>query len=234
MKGSQSGSLDLDTDKTPEVESGMAMLAIDPGTEKSVWMLYDGSSNRPIVDMGIEPNGDVLHRIRAARGKVSHVVIEMVASYGGPVGVTTFETVCWIGRFAQLSTTLGIPPSRLYRKGKDGICKHICHSSNAKDSHIRQALIDRFGPGKERAIGTKKSPGPLYGVKTHLWSALAIAVTATDKPGLLEQFPSSLTSTEVGREFTDEQLLHYMLSWRGIDPGDECEKCGGSGHRKEH
>jgi hypothetical protein len=36
-------------------------------------------------------------------------------------------------------------------------------------------MIDRFGPGKEKAIGRKATPGPLYGVKKDIWSALAIA-----------------------------------------------------------
>ncbi|MBV8782506.1 MAG: hypothetical protein JO353_14005, partial [Phycisphaerae bacterium] len=51
----------------------------------------------------------------------------------------------------------------------------------AKDGNIRQALIDRFGPTKERAIGKKKSPGPLYGMSGDCWSALAVAVTYADQ-----------------------------------------------------
>jgi hypothetical protein len=52
---------------------------------------------------------------------------------------------------------------------------HLCGSARAKDPNIRQALLDRFGP-----VGTKKAPGPLYGVKSHIWSALAVAVTASE------------------------------------------------------
>jgi hypothetical protein len=57
---------------------------------------------------------------------------------------------------------------------------HLCKSTKANDASIRQALIDRYGPGKERAIGTKKAPGPLYGVKADVWAALALAVTWHD------------------------------------------------------
>src|SRR3990167_6090451 len=57
---------------------------------------------------------------------------------------------------------------------------HLCHDSRAKDGNIRAALIDRFGPGKDRAIGRKATPGPLFGVSSDVWSALAIAVTFTD------------------------------------------------------
>jgi hypothetical protein len=40
---------------------------------------------------------------------------------------------------------------------------------------VRQALIDRLGPQ-----GTKKNPGPTYGMRSHLWAALAVAVYAGD------------------------------------------------------
>ena len=49
-----------------------------------------------------------------------------------------------------------------------------------RDANIRQALIDRYGPGKDRAIGRKLSPGPLYGLSGDCWSALAVAVTTTE------------------------------------------------------
>jgi hypothetical protein len=38
-------------------------------------------------------------------------------------------------------------------------------------------LLDRFGPGREVAVGTKRAPGPLYGIKGDEWSALAVALT---------------------------------------------------------
>jgi hypothetical protein len=56
---------------------------------------------------------------------------------------------------------------------------HLCRSAKAKDSNVRQALIDLFG-GKENAIGTKKTPGPLYGISGDVWAALAVAVTWYD------------------------------------------------------
>jgi len=46
----------------------------------------------------------------------------------------------------------------------------------AKDANIRQALLDLIGPQ-----GTKKTPGPTYGIKSHTWAALAVAVYAANK-----------------------------------------------------
>jgi hypothetical protein len=75
------------------------------------------------------------------------MVIEMIASYGMPVGKEVFDTYVWIGRFAEAS---GMPTNYIYRKDEK---MNICHSMRAKDSNIRQALIDRFG-----VVGTKKNP----------------------------------------------------------------------------
>ena len=52
----------------------------------------------------------------------------------------------------------------------------LCGSARATDANLRAALLDRYG-GSGRAIGTRKAPGPLYGVKSHAWAALALAVT---------------------------------------------------------
>jgi hypothetical protein len=55
---------------------------------------------------------------------------------------------------------------------------HLCEFVRANDANIRAALIDRFGPGKDKAVGRKATPGPLFGLKGDEWSALAIALTA--------------------------------------------------------
>jgi hypothetical protein len=36
-------------------------------------------------------------------------------------------------------------------------------------------LIDKLG-----VVGTKKNPGPLFGMKSHAWAALGVAVTALE------------------------------------------------------
>lgn len=153
------------------------ILAIDPGTEKSAFVVLTGPDEPfQILDKGVESNDD-LRRILFLEGPlaVSDFAIEMVASYGMAVGQTTFETVFWVGRFWELAGRANIPNrARLYRK--TDVAMHLCHSMRAKDTNIRQALIDRFGEP-----GTKASPGVLYGVSTHIWAALAVGVTYRDR-----------------------------------------------------
>ena len=115
------------------------------------------------------------------------MAIEMVASYGMPVGKETFETVYWIGRFAEKAISFGISVERYYKK--TDINPAICFNSNVKDAMIRRALLDMFpknGGGKEPSIGTKKQPGALYGINSHMFPALAVALTHALKNGLIE------------------------------------------------
>jgi hypothetical protein len=78
-------------------------------------------------------------------------------------------------------------PAMLYRTN---VKMYLCHkTAKINDAIIRQVLIDRFGPGKDKAIGKKKTPGPLFGIVGDQWAALALAVTFADR-----QFVESLSA----------------------------------------
>jgi hypothetical protein len=100
----------------------------------------------------------------------------MIACYGMPVGAETFETCFWIGRYVDRWVTTGNALDRVSRIPRGDIKLHLCRSVRAKDGNVRQALIDRFG-----RPGTKKAPGALYGISTHCWAALAVAVCEYDR-----------------------------------------------------
>jgi hypothetical protein len=151
----------------------MMILAIDPGPVKSAWVLYNPDANKPITDMGIEENEALIRKFFEEdfdQGFVDEVVIEMIQSFGMAVGASVFETCVMIGRLVQLFSKL--PVSMMYRKD---VKMHLCQSMRAKDANIRQALLDRLGPQ-----GTKKHPGPTYGISKDIWAALAVAVTFAD------------------------------------------------------
>lgn len=151
----------------------MKILAIDPGTTQSAYVVWDGET---CIKAAIVPNTDMRSILLA--GTYDSCAIEMVACYGMAVGKEVFETCRWIGRFEEAITHTYQPgPTKfVYRRE---IKSHFCHSAKAKDSNIRQAIVDRFG-GKDAAIGRKTTPGPLYGIKSHLWAALAIALYVQD------------------------------------------------------
>jgi len=160
----------------------MRLLAIDPGSEESAYVLYDTQENAP-VEWAKGSNDEVidLNLLDAS----DRMAMEMIASYGMPVGAEVFETCMWAGRFIERweaghfieRTEDWAPVMPVYRKD---VKLHLCGSPKAKDSNIRQALIDRYG-GKRKAVGLKATPGPLYGLKGDCWSALAVAITAAER-----------------------------------------------------
>jgi len=150
----------------------MIILGIDPGSENSWWVIWDTEKQR-IIEKGIFLNTDF-----PVAFEVDIVVIEDIQCFGMPVGKSVFETAKAIGRFLERAENRHIP---IVQIGRREIKLHFCNSTKAKDSNIRQAIIDRFG-GKEKAIGYKKSPGVLYGVKADLWSCLALCLWFEEQP----------------------------------------------------
>ena len=149
----------------------MKIFGIDPGPELSAYALWDGHA---LLDKAIVPNGEfcsAMMRNLQSHGEFT-VVLEMVACYGMAVGREIFETVFWIGRFYEISTSCSIMAERIYRRQ---VKIYFCNSQQATDANVRRVLLDRFGEK-----GTKKAPGLTYGLKDDLWSAFAIAVYAYD------------------------------------------------------
>jgi hypothetical protein len=144
----------------------MLITAIDPGTEQSAVVRWNGS----LVKMAeILPNADVLVYLDNISWSAGPLVIEWIESFGMPVGREVFETCRWVGRFHQQY------PGQTHYVTRKEVKLNLCGSTKAKDANIRQALIDRFG-----LPGTKRQPGATYGLKKDLWSAFAVAVTWMD------------------------------------------------------
>lgn len=155
----------------------MIIAAIDPGTRESALVVWDGTAVR---EAHILPNSELVVRLRTADGPflrfANQLVVEQVESYGMAVGRDVFETVWWAGRFCEAWR------GRFEMVPRRTVKLHLCHSMKAKDANIRQALLDRFGPQ-----GTKKAPGLLYGITSHKWAALALAVTVHDQQSQPQQ-----------------------------------------------
>ncbi len=143
------------------------ILALDPGTTHSAFVQFD---QRGIHDHGHIPNEE-MRQILIGR-EYDRCACEMIASYGMAVGASTFETCVWIGRFIEVAQ---VDVELIFRKD---IKLFLCGTMRAKDANIRQALLDKIGPQ-----GTKKTPGPTYGIKSHTWAALAVAVYAAQQKG---------------------------------------------------
>lgn len=149
----------------------MGVLAIDPGTHESAWVLLERGGK--LAQFAKEGNSVLLHRLRySPLHQAESVVIEQIASYGMPVGAEVFHTCFWVGRFLEAA--------KIFRRVlmvRREVKLFLCGSMKANDAAIRQRIIDIYGPGREKAIGKKNSPGPLYGVSADVWQALALGMT---------------------------------------------------------
>lgn len=151
------------------------ILAIDPGPEKSAFVLWDG--DRVIMADEME-NAALLQRFDLAGFAAGPplMLIEKVESFGMAVGAEVFETVFWSGRFAQMWAARG---GKVERRGRMKVKMHHCHSSRAKDSNIRAAILDKY------PAGTKREPGPAFGITSHKMAAFALATAWTETGGQL-------------------------------------------------
>lgn len=185
----------------------MTFLAIDPGSVESGFVEYgrlivlDGADGGGInfdgygpVSFGKVPNTRLVSRLRHVGEsgewepgepwgfpEVDTLVFEWMQPRGMPTSKQEFETMYWLGRFAEAAVHL--PEERITRSM---VKAHICNSQRANDKTIRAALIDHYGGlgGKRVAVGVKADKGPLYGISNDMWQALALAVTYSEQKGL--------------------------------------------------
>lgn len=158
------------------------ILAIDPGNQQSAYVLMAEDYTIQRYGFSKFPNDLALSTVQDLGDIYDDrltVVIEMVASYGMAVGAEVFETCVWIGRFAQAALDKGCKVDYVYRMEEK---MTLCHSSKARDSNIRQALIDRFAKfDKKNGKGTKTHPDTFYGFAKDIWAAYAVGVTWLDR-----------------------------------------------------
>jgi hypothetical protein len=153
-------------------EVAMIVVGIDPGPKESAYVVWDGKNILQHANLLNDGMLDTMYPLH--HEFIPCLWVETMQSYGTIMGGATIDTLIWIGRFIEgWKRKTGELPKLAFRPK---IKAHICGNAAAKDSHVREALIDRIGPQ-----GKKHSPGPTYGISGHIWSALAVAVYGYDK-----------------------------------------------------
>lgn len=142
------------------------ILAIDPSNTVHAWALLSGSQSKPALlafgrDLMLDGDPSFF-------APEVPVCIEMIASYGLAAGAHLFDTCVEIGRLMQRR-----PDAR--RVTRIEVKRLVCRSTSARDPHVRQAVIDRFG-----GPSAIKKGGPLHGVAGDCWAAIAVGLAAMD------------------------------------------------------
>ena len=157
----------------------MRIAAIDPGPTKSALVVCEmlGAQQLPTLHEWVVLDNEALLTRLGCEHSWHRVLIERVAPYGQTIGWETIETIEWLSKFAfqaELHIHHVNPIARTQVKlALFGTTQRIT------DSAIRDEIIHRYG-GKAQAVGKKKTPGPLYGLKADLWQAFALIIAWPD------------------------------------------------------
>lgn len=155
-----------------------SILAVDPGPRMSAYVELAGDR---IVAHGKVGNIELLQKLRTTEPH-GPLVVEMIAPYGKSVGREVFETCTWIGRYLEAWRGVGRLLER--KEVKKALGLQVGHRGST-DADVRRMLIARWsrklavpesGKAEQWAIGTKRAPGPLFGIVADQWAALAVAV----------------------------------------------------------
>ncbi len=152
------------------------ILGIDPGCDRSGVVLYARDSRTVLAASPDMENHDVLDLIRFGRSwpLVTRAMERIEAIYGGikgrhVVGSETVRTIMFCGRVIEAAH-----PNPVMCLSPAEIREAVCGTTRANDAAVTQALKDNIGKP-----GTKKAPGPTFGVVKHAWRALAAAHAST-------------------------------------------------------
>ena len=155
------------------------ILAIDPGpvTSGVVWYLRH---TRTV--MRSEPkmlNEDVRAALRLLRGSPVLVAVERVRTHGrgtpgGGAGGDVLRTAEESADFRRTALESGHHVVWLSRRDVLGALGGL--PSKGSDAAVRRYCIDVHASSDREALGTKAAPGPLYGVTSHAWQALGLAL----------------------------------------------------------
>ncbi len=149
------------------------ILALDVGTTSSGFCKMRGYMP---VKFGKINNLDLLELVKSEDYDI--LVYEGFQSFGMAVSQSVFESVEWNGRYKQAALDRGKKVDKIFRTQEK---MNLCGKTSAKDSNIRQALIDRFASYDfKNGKGTKDNPDFFYGFSKDMWSAFAVGTTYLD------------------------------------------------------
>ena len=160
----------------------MEILSLDVGTFESAFCLIDSKTYKPLK-FGKIDNNELLKVVKSET--YDKLIYEEFQSYGMAIGQSTIISITWNGRYIQSALDRNINVNAIYRKEEK---MNLCGSMKAKDSNIRQALIDRFAQFDfKNGKGTKKEQDFFYGFSKDIWAAYAVGITWLDKQKQIEK-----------------------------------------------
>lgn len=153
------------------------LIGIDPGPRTSGLVVYELPAFGPgrIRSCFKEADLEQVRCVLATAPQGVEVCIE--CTQAGPPSGAVVKTTEVVGRLMERCEVLGLDYHVYYRR--EVLQALGCARQGNKDSHVRNALIELHGGTKQVAVGTKRAPGPLYGLSSHAWQALGVVAAHT-------------------------------------------------------
>lgn len=175
----------------------MKIMAIDPGTTESAYVILDDQYQILSAD---KVGNDVILSIIADAPGLDAVIIEDIeprysstdrSAAGAVMGQSTIETIKAFGRFSWQAALRGLMVGSIFRRDerscliptkRNGLPPLPETAPKHADGQIRASLIRRFARhDQERGRGTKANPDTFYGFHGDMWQAMAVGVTWLDR-----------------------------------------------------
>jgi hypothetical protein len=158
------------------------IIAIDPGPDTSGIVILKFEKWPPSVVMAMrDAKLDDIRKFITEYG-IDTVIVEWLTSYGSVVGRTVLDTARIVGRVQEMAFGLGCIFGKMTRPD---VGLELCQTKRAKGANLSEAIREIYhnakldiGGGSDPCRGTKKEPGPLYGIALgeHEGSALAVGL----------------------------------------------------------
>lgn len=147
------------------------VLGIDPGPTSSGLVMYSPADEVVAWAESAASLSDVRQAMDSmSRGDL--VLIERVESYGIP-GNSLLDTAEVVGRLREYGEGRGLRVEVMTRRE---VCRQLDVTGGGKDRQVREVCLALHGRERSVAVGTKRQPGPLYGVSGHAWQALGLVL----------------------------------------------------------
>jgi len=152
----------------------MLILGIDPGPRSSGLVLYAWDQTGPgvVVQSIKDATLDTVRKFIDDLADMEDAVVVVERTQAGPPSTQVVLTTEVVGRIMERCDAQNVRYDTYYRR--DVLQALACARIGNKDSLVRMACIELHGGDKATAVGTKKNPGPLYGVSSHAWQALGV------------------------------------------------------------
>lgn len=150
----------------------MLILGIDPGPSASGLVLYGSRVEEVIRSKSAASLADVRAEMAELVPGQDLVIIERVESYG-IAGNSLLDTAEVVGRMREYGEARGLRVEVMTRRE---VCRQLDVTGGGKDGQVREVCLALHGRERAVAVGSKKAPGPLYGVSGHAWQALGLVL----------------------------------------------------------